>query len=51
MVYIDFMIRRNVHLTPQQLKKLAELSKQTGLPMAELIRRAIDEYLRKQNKK
>jgi len=38
---------RNVHFTEVQLKRLAQLSKKTGLTVAELIRRAIDEYLEK----
>jgi len=41
------MIRVNYHLTESQIKKLKELSKQTGLKVAELIRRAIDEFLKK----
>ena len=36
------MKRVNYHLTEFQIKKLKELSKQTGLSTAELIRRAID---------
>jgi len=41
------MIRVNFHLTNSQIKKLKKLSKQTGLKVAELIRRAIDDFLRK----
>jgi predicted DNA-binding protein len=41
------MKRTNVHLAEPQLKRLAQLSKKTGLTVAELIRRAIDEYLEK----
>lgn len=34
----------------EQLKKLLALSERTGAPVAELIRRAIDEYLKKRAK-
>ena len=40
------MIRVNFHLTNFQIKKLKHLSKQTELKVAELIRRAIDEFLK-----
>ena len=40
------MKRKNFHLTEKQIEKLAFLSKETGLPVAELIRRAIDRYLK-----
>lgn len=42
------MKRVNYHLTDMQIKQLRELSKRTGLSVAELIRRAIDEYVKKQ---
>lgn len=38
-------IRTNIFLTRTELKKLRALSKKTGAPVAELVRRAIDEYL------
>ena len=41
------MKRVDYHLTELQLKQLKKLSKQTGLSVAELIRRAIDKYLGK----
>jgi predicted DNA-binding protein len=41
------MIRTNVHLTKQSREKLEALAAATGLPVAELIRRAIDAYLAK----
>jgi len=44
------MKRKLHHLTEQQIKRLKKLSKETGLSVAELIRRAIDEYLDKKNK-
>jgi len=40
------MKRTNVHLTEPQRKQLAELAAKTGLKVAELIRRAIDAYLK-----
>ena len=36
-----------VYLKTEQIKKLATMSKKTGAPVAELIRRAIDAYLKK----
>jgi len=42
------MKRTTVWLTEAQIKKLTERSKRTGLKVAELIRRFIDEGLRKQ---
>ena len=39
------MIRTNIHLTEKQLEALRKLSEDTGLTVAEHIRRAIDEYL------
>ena len=39
------MIRVNTHLTNQQLNRLRALSVSTGLPVAEIVRRAIDAYL------
>ena len=35
-----------VYLKLEQAKRLAALSKETGAPIAELIRRAIDAYLK-----
>ena len=42
------MIRTNIYLTDQQKEKLDKLSRKTGLANAEIIRRAIDEYLKKE---
>lgn len=42
------MIRVNVHLSEKQIKDLGSLAEATGLKKAELMRRAIDHYLRKQ---
>lgn len=45
------MKRVNYHLTDLQIKKLNEISDNTGISIAELIRRAIDDYLKKQSRK
>lgn len=37
--------RVNYHLTVEQVKKLKRISKSTGLSVAEIIRRAVDEYI------
>lgn len=41
--------RLNVYLNPQQKEKLDKLSEKTGAPLSELIRRAIDLYLKKES--
>jgi hypothetical protein len=45
------MERKNVHLTPQQIEALTYLAEKTGLSVADLIRRAIDEYLAKRDRR
>lgn len=40
------MIRVNIHLTQHQLEQLRKDSKETGLTVAELVRRAIDKALK-----
>lgn len=44
------MIRVNYHLTARQIEELRRLSKETGLTVAELIRRAVDAYVKGENK-
>lgn len=46
-------MRKQVHLevTPQQLELLDEAKRRTGAPRNELIRRAIEAYMRKQDRK
>jgi catalase (peroxidase I) len=44
-VYCISMVRVNYHLTDKQISKLKEMSKDTGLSVAELIRRAVDKYM------
>jgi hypothetical protein len=43
--YYVTMKRTALFLKEEQLKKLLALSKKTGAPVSELIRRAIDKYL------
>jgi hypothetical protein len=38
------MKRVNYHLTEKQIKRLQAHAKETGLTVAEIIRRAVDEY-------
>lgn len=45
------MKRINTHLTDKQIEALKALSKNTGLKVAELIRRAVDKYLENQKGK
>jgi len=44
-------IRTNIFLTRTQQKKLKALSRKSGAPVAVLVRRAIDEYLGKNERK
>jgi hypothetical protein len=46
----ETMIRTAIHLTEKQVEDLKQESNDTGLPVAEIIRRAIDEYLEKRKK-
>ena len=48
MVYNVGMKRTNIYLTERSTDKLKALSKETGLSVAELVRRAIDAFLKKQ---
>jgi predicted DNA-binding protein len=41
------MRRTNYYYPPKQLERLKRLSKKTGVPVSELIRRAIDDYLKR----
>ncbi len=42
------MKRTNIYLSEPSVEKLQTLSEKTGLSVAELIRRAIDDFLKKQ---
>jgi predicted DNA-binding protein len=37
--------RMNIYLDPKQKTQMETLSQQTGAPVAELVRRAVDAYL------
>ncbi len=39
--------RTTIFLSPEQIQKLGKISTKTGAPVAELIRRAIDAWLKK----
>lgn len=45
------MNRWQGHLTDKQLAVLRKLAKETGLSVAELVRRAVDGFLRQQKEK
>jgi predicted DNA-binding protein len=45
------MKRTNIWLRDDHLKKLKEISEDTGAPVSALIRKAIDAYLKKPKKK
>jgi len=42
--------RISIYLMETQLKQLRQLSKESGAPVAELIRRAVDEYIAQRKK-
>jgi predicted DNA-binding protein len=44
------MKRTNFYFPPQMLARLKAASKKTGLPVSELLRRAVENYLKKQDK-
>jgi metal-responsive CopG/Arc/MetJ family transcriptional regulator len=46
-MHVGKIKRRNINLREQQIKALDDLSRKTGASVSELIRRAIDEYLKK----
>jgi hypothetical protein len=46
-VYVCVMKRTNIYLTDEQVAKLKKLSDKTGAPMSEIVRRAIEAYLKK----
>ena len=47
-MYDVTMKRTNIYLTEPSVEKLQGLAEKTGLSVAELIRRAIDDFLKKQ---
>ena len=48
---IHTMKRVNYHLTEEQIRRLQSLAERTGLTVAEIIRRAVDEYLDRREKR
>ncbi len=42
------MKRTNIYLTERQSKELGKVAKRLGIPTAELIRRILDEWMKKQ---
>jgi predicted DNA-binding protein len=44
-------IRTNIFLTKTELKKLRALSRKAGTPVAVIVRRAVDEYLERVERK
>ena len=51
MMSMNTKTRTNIYLTDDQRAGLAALSQQTGAPVAELVRRAVDSYLEKKREK
>jgi predicted transcriptional regulator len=45
------MKRTTIWLTDAQVKALEKLSSRTGTKIAEIVRRALDEYLKRETKK
>lgn len=45
------MTRTNIYLTEAQMKKFKAIAKKAGYPAAEIIRRAMDEWLQKYERK
>lgn len=48
MYMIHLMQRRNMHFSDEQLAALNGLSGKTGLSVAELVRRAVDNFIRQE---
>jgi len=51
MMYIICMIRVNYYITKKQNESLKSMSKDIGLSVSELIRRAIDKWIEEQRMK
>jgi hypothetical protein len=47
---LDCATLRYIYLRPDQMKQLRALNEKTGAPIAELVRRAVDEYLARRAK-
>jgi hypothetical protein len=48
---ISHMKRTNFYFPQEYLDRLAAEAKRTGMPMSEILRRALDEWLREREKK
>ena len=46
-MFVYMRKRTNIYLDDEHLKRLKALSEKTGAPVSALIRKAIEEYLRK----
>lgn len=44
------MIRTNIHLAPDQIERLKELAERKGVSVAELVRRAVEVMLDKEDR-
>lgn len=44
---IDYMRRTNFYFPDQMLERLKRASEQLGIPVSEIIRRAVEEYLKR----
>lgn len=42
------MVKKIIYLTEEQARRLTALSRKTGAPQTELVRRAVENYLKKQ---
>jgi predicted DNA-binding protein len=50
-MHMNTKTRTNIYLTEEQRAGLTALSQQTGAPVAEIVRRAVDAYLEKEREK
>jgi len=50
-LYGEFMKRINTYIREEQIKKLQEIKNKEGILPAEIIRRALDEWFKKHDKK
>lgn len=41
------MVKKIIYLTEEQARRLLGLSRKTGAPQTELVRRAVEDYLKK----
>jgi len=48
---VNLYKRANLYLTDKQYKELIGITKEDGIKLSELVRRAIDEYLERRNRR